>query len=730
MSLDVLLRVLKQHLLWFILLPAATGGMAWYATRNQPSVYKSSATLYTGLASGYSLLSDRQTAFIDRSATAFDNLLTTLLAKETLIQVGERLLADHLRLQRPDSLVLGAAGFSALRQAVLPDYRAQLLANGGKPARLRLVLDSLVKSPFDNPVKRLILNSDSPYSVGLLADKLKATARKSTNDVLQMDYEAADPAVAQQTLRYAIDVLNERYSTFKTSETNSVVGYYETKLKRAKQELDRAEAALRAFNVNHQVLDYNEEARTVATSREALTTSYNQELMRQRAAKAALDALNRRMGQSGGLNRASADLSVRQKKLTEAESQLANARAYGQPKAVIARLQAAVAQAADALKVSAQTYDAAVDSPESVPQQTLANDRLAKQLEYEESTARLQTYQKQMDDYAARTSAYSPLGSQLRQLERQLSVAEKEYLTLLQSVDQSRTRRQDVAVGGRLDVMDAPDFPLAPLASKRWQLVGVGAGVGLFLALLLTALRAWLDKRIHSPAQAEELIGLPITAVFPSVRKPGRFSRTSQVARRLFEQLFNAVNVEVSQVTSKPYPPLLTLFSVRPGQGKTWVADGLAGLYADADQQVAYCYPRPTAPESRPAKNGVTYFPYTVRPDFLNVTGVEYLLDHQQPFDATQYDRILLELPSLIDHQIPAYLLKNSALSLLIVDAGSAWGRAEQQLLNLYRRVTNQPVLTVLNRVGGDYVDGAGRAGRPPAANRPEGSPMPQRNEL
>ncbi|MVM34745.1 lipopolysaccharide biosynthesis protein [Spirosoma sp. HMF4905] len=727
MTIEVFLRLLKQHILWFILIPCLTAATAFWATRNEAKVYKSQATLYTGLVSRYSLLSDRNSAFQDRSASAFDNILTTLNSRETLLQIGIGLLTDHLRLRQPDSLVLGNAGFQKLHKAITPGWE-NLYYIAADSALLHITIDSLAKTPTDNPIKTLLLKSDSYYSIQHLGDNIKGSARKNTNDVLLMEYESDDPAVSQRTLHYAIEFLNKRYSTLKTSETNSVIGYYEAKLEKAKAKLAQAEADLRAFSEKHQVLDYDEEARNVASSREALKGEYNQELMRKNAAKAALDALNGRMGQQGSIREANNDLAEKQKKLTEAENKLANARAYGQPQSVITQLQANVKQASEDLKVSAQKYDAAANSNDAIPAQTMANDRLTKSLEYEESTARLELYQKRMDDYAAKTNEYGPLGSQLRQLNRNLSVAEKEYLDLIQNVDQSRTRRQDVTIGGTLEILDAPDFPLQPLPSKRFQLISIGLGVGIFIALLLTALRFWLDKRIQSPEQAEAMIGMPVTALFPTVRKPKVFTRATLASRSMFEQLLNAINIEVSQNVSKPYPPVITLFSIRSKQGKTWIANGLIQLYENADQKVAYCYPRAAANEQRELRHGVTYFPYTIRPDFMNVTGVDYLVDYNQGFDSSQFDRIILELPALINNQIPVYLLKSSALSLLIIDANSPWARAEKQLLSMYVRVTNQPILTVLNRVEGNYVDVPRKADVVQNPIAPEHSLQSQRN--
>jgi uncharacterized protein involved in exopolysaccharide biosynthesis len=705
MSLDGFLRLLKRHALLFVLLPAITASTAWYATRHEKKVYRSESTLYTGLSSGYNLLTDRQSAFMDKSAAAFDNLMTTLMSKETLLQIGVNMLADHLALQESDSLVLGWNGYQWLETELPRPMRTELGLVGNDIPTLRRTLDSLTKAPTPNPIKTMLLASDAPYSVESLTAKLKGSARKNNNDVLLMEYEANDPAVAKHTLDYAIEVLNDRNTKYKTNETSSVVDYYQGKLAGAKAKLDQAEARMKAFSANNQVLDYDEEARNVATAREALADQYNQELMRRDAAKASLEQINKRLGQQGSISTANADLTEKRRKLAAAESQLANAQAYGQPKAQITRLQAAVSQASDELKASAQRYDATTSSSDALPQATLAADKLNKQLEYDESVARLQVYERRMAEYQGKTNTYGPLGSQLRQLTLDRELAEQEYKSLLQQVNQSQTRKQDVEVGGKLQVLDPPYMPIEPQASKRKQMIIIGLGVGIFLALLLTALRLWLDKRIQSPDQAEQLVGKVVAASFPVVKNPLSGSKPARAARTMFEQLFNAINIEIAQVKDKPYPPVITLFSVLPEQGKTWIANGLLKLAGESDLRIAYLYPGKTGRERKETYPGVTYLPYAARPDFMNVTNVDYLIDPEHDFESANFDRIIIEMPPLLNHQMPVYLLKNTALSLLVVDANSAWGRAEKQLMALYERVTSQPILLILNKIGGDFID-------------------------
>ena len=191
--------------------------------------------------------------------------------------------------------------------------------------------------------------------------------------MLDLEYEGDDPAVVQQTLKLAIKELNERYTALKRGETNPVVGYYESKAKEAKRQLDNAESKLKAFNVQHNVLNFEEELKTRSVTREALVAEYNQEVMRNQAAKAAMNALNQRMTQGGSLLKISTALTDKQAELTAAESQLITARTNGQPQAVLDKYQAKINQASDELKLIAQTYFAADNGSESVPKLKLVN---------------------------------------------------------------------------------------------------------------------------------------------------------------------------------------------------------------------------------------------------------------------------------------------------------------------------------------------------------------------
>lgn len=705
MSPHVLFRLLRQHIPWFIVIPGLAAGIVFYLTRNEPRVYKSQAMLYTGLSSGYSLVPGQQT-YNDKSSVAFDNLLTTLNSTETQRQIGVSLLTAHLQLAKPDPLELATPGFDQLQQAIPVDWRLNLL-NGQTTEQLRSAIDSLSQAKEDNPVKELMAQPTSYYSAQQISKKLKST-RKNTNDMLELEYDANDPAVAQKTLEYAIDILRKRYTALKTSGTSSVVGYYDDKSQQTKQRLEQAEKKLQSFSVENNVVDFEEDAKNVAESREQTIADYNEELMRNRAAKAAMDALRQRMGQRSTQLAAGDELKKKQDELTEAQNQLVNARAYNRG-GTVATQQAKVDRIAEELKATASKFYAATNSSESVPQQALVADWSAKVTEYEESSARLKLFDNRLKETESKTAEFTPLSSKRRKLDRELSVAEKEYLASTENLNQARTQEGDATKSGAMSTLDKPSYPTSPLPSKRWLLIAASVGVGLFLTLFMVAIRFWLDQRVNSPEKAELVIGRPVAAMFPTVRKASGGSKASRAALNMFEQLCNAINIEIVQKTAKPHPPIITVFSVRSQQGKTWTINGLARLYADAGQQVAYFYPRFAAKSLMTEQNGITFIPYTVRPDFMNVLKLEHLLDEDDTFVAAHFDKVILELPSLVSTAIPVYLVDKSYVSVLVINAGSPWERTEKQLMEMYMRVATHPVLTVLNQVEGEYIDAFGQ---------------------
>lgn len=707
MNAQLLLRLLRQNILWLLLLPALTAATAFYFTRNQTRTYQSTAVLYTGLASGYSILSDDKNTRVDHNAVtnAFENLLSTVTSRQTIAEVGLRLLSRHLLLNRPDSLVLGSQGFAQLQRAIPADVRRSLTVDRNQQAVYQRV-DELAQAAGTNPVKTLLNNPASWYGPAKIKKGLKAV-RKKDSDMLELTYESEDAAITHATLTELIEVFSNRYAGLKSSETNPVVSYYNDANRKAARKLQQAEMRIKAFEGDNKIINYEEESRAIAIEKEAILNQYNEELMKSRAAKASMETLGKRLEDRMTVLKTNEELIAKRTELTNVTNQLAQAQVRGRSRENIEQLSAKAARLSDELKTAAQKYYKTGNSVESLPQTRLLDEWLNKLVQYDESAARLNVYQDRLNEFNQMAARFAPLGTTLSQLKRDVSVAEKDYLTNLTALNQAQTRQKNAEMTGPLRLLDAPEFPQQPLPSKRGLLIGAALSVGFVLALILLLIRYLADGRLYSPSRFTTVTGLPVVASFPTVsrRMPGRGTRSHSMTQYMLEQLRSTAAIEMTPVPSyRPYE-LISVWSTRPKQGKTWLTTQLAERYGMAGKRVAYLHPHSidnrlvlSLPEE------VTTIAYSIRNDFAYAKRVDEIID-ERPFNAEDYDIILLELPDLGETPIATHLVAQSNLLLLVTSAKITWRPHDQNLYQLYRKATTAPILPVLNHVSPGLID-------------------------
>ncbi|SOD93138.1 GumC family protein [Spirosoma fluviale] len=698
MNSQIVSRLLRQNVIWLLLMPVVAACTAYYFTQNQPRVYESTATLYTGLTSGYSILSNESNARVDHEAVdnAFENLLSTISSRETMAQVSIRLLSRHLMLEAPDTMIMDRRNFNELRKAVPEALRASLVASRNEHIVYQR-LDSMAHTTSDNPIKKLLNNPASDYATAKIAKQLRAI-RKKDSDMLELSFQADDAGLTYATLTELINVFSYRYAGFKTSETSPVVSYYNNRNQEAIQRLQQAEQRLKAFEANNQIINYDEESRSIALNKDILQSQYNEELMKLKAAKASMDALGKRLDDRMSALTVNDELLTKRQELTTATSQLSQARMAGRPKETIEQLSGKVNRLTDDLRVTAQKYYKAGNSTESLPQMHLLDEWLNRLIQYEESKARLTTYEKRLIDFKDMAAKFTPLGSTLTQIKRDVSVAEKDYMSSMAALNQAKTRQKNAEMTGPLKLLDAPQFPLHPLPSKRWMILGAAFGVGLVLALLLLLVRYLVDGRIYDAGRFEEVTKLPVAASFPRVPAQTRSKKTRVMLQYMLDNLRSRVEVDMYPTSDYRSYVLISIWSPRPKQGKTWLASQLAEQYSVAGKRVALLSPYAFS-EMTNLPPDVTAISYEVRSNFAYAKTVDQVVGDLAPFDSQQYDIILLELPDLSITPIATHLVAQSNLLLMAVSARITWNSTDQNLYQLYRKATKSPILSILNHV-------------------------------
>ncbi|MEI6433748.1 MAG: LysM peptidoglycan-binding domain-containing protein [Bacteroidota bacterium] len=187
-----LLRLIRKHIVLLVLAPVLLAMLVAYLTRKPVYSYSSETTLYTGIATGGGVEMDKSLSFFATN-TAFDNLINVIKSRQTQMEVGIRLLAQHLMLDNYDPRYLSKASFLRLRQITPPDIFRLVVKHVDKnerPAEVHQIKATPAKEPETRTVQKsfhTVKPQETLYRIakhyGLSLEELKAMNDMSGNEI-------------------------------------------------------------------------------------------------------------------------------------------------------------------------------------------------------------------------------------------------------------------------------------------------------------------------------------------------------------------------------------------------------------------------------------------------------------------------------------------------------------------------------------------------------------------
>lgn len=710
MTLIGFFRIIYRHLKWLTIFPLMLAGVVIYFTRSLPREYQTSATVYTGLASGYSI-TDEGDEKIDyfKVNNAFDNLITTVKSRETIEEVAIKLLAQHLLLKAPDPNVLDEKGFNDLHKTLSDSEIAKLIVPGSYDKtvrRLYAVKDSSTK----NAVQYLLTDPHSPYSSTVILGNL-TVARKSTSDMLELGYKANDAGVCVNTLRLIIDAFSSRYKNIKGSETMNVVKYFEEQLKQAFGSLQNSENRLRDFGVRNKIINYYEQAKFVAESKEDLSTDYYKEKMKFEAAQGALRRIEGNMSKYSDVIASNDEMMKIRQELSSVNFKITNAQIYKYDAETIATLQDEAEKIKQKLSEKARDYYEFNNSVEWVPQNALLNEWLTKVVELEESKGRLQVYEQRLKQYDGIYQEFAPLGSNINRLEREVGVQEKQYLSVLHGLNLAKLRQQSLEMSNQLKVVDSPFYPLQPLPSKRGLLIMISFVAGFFLLLTYYVAMAMMDRTIKSPDRVEKVIGLPLLSALPElVEVDEKGVKMDEVQAGLMQQIINSIFIDLKKSDPLARSYTIVVFSTKSDEGKSFFAENLVNRLSRIRNKVLFLYPEVSGTNGKYLEEGnpklITHS-YAVHEGIIDYQDIHDFIRNSEiaasAMNEVSYN--VIEIPRLNKYPLPANLVEQANYGVLVVHAGKSWTPADQFLLKNYLKLAAGKLGVLLNHVQPDMLE-------------------------
>jgi succinoglycan biosynthesis transport protein ExoP len=205
---------------------------------------------------------------------------------------------------------------------------------------------------------------------------------------------------------------------------------------------------------------------------------------------------------------------------------------------------------------------------------------------------------------AAARAKERALGNELARLQDRFgeaSDAEVKLQILQRESDANRTvyeaylsRLKETTEQGKLQEPDSylissampPDRPSYP---KRLPLLFLGTIFGGVAGVVLALLRELFEQRLHSIEEVEQMTGLRVLALVPSIRWPRLFKPESYVLKRpssLFNEALRTARAAITLSQGGGGGKVILVTSSIPGEGKTTFCLSLARLLATEHQKV------------------------------------------------------------------------------------------------------------------------------------------------
>lgn len=684
MNLVGFVRILMSHILVLFLVPVIMASIIFFLTRNEEKKYVSNTVLYTGIASGYSIESQSNSR-VDFFAVnnAFDNFINIIKSRKNLTEVALYLFAQNMMLKQPNPEYISTKHYNELQNSV-PDSLKALINNKSIELTVRK-LDQYLKSNNTNYLYKLINKEEKHYSIKTLS---KVDVKRYQNsDLLEISFQSNDPGICKQTLILLVKSVINNYTEIKQNQTADVVRYFEEQLAISEKRLKKAENDLLHFNQKNNIINYYEQTKYIASQKEDLDLEHQKEQMTLHAAEVVIKTLEKKLNSNQQIKLYSSNIMKKRKELSKISSKIAllevasvNDSINKPSKKEIENLKVKARLLRDDLTTAVNSLYLSENTTEGVPSEKILEDWLKNVIKYEESKARIVILNNRREEFKKVYVQFAPLGATIKRIEREINVAEREYLSLLHSLALAKLKQQNIELSSSIKMVDKPFFPLEPLASKRKFLIAIGGIAGFVIVVFIIIALEYLDVNIKTPRNAKRLTGLDVVGVYPRILKKYKKQGVDFdfVINRTTELLIQ--NLKQKQINSKSKPFKILFFSTRKWDGKTMLANRMAELLRELNYKVLFLTHDSKANEKFYKKEDSDAF--SVEKSLINISSIEDMIMFPEFCNVDSYDFVFVVIPAINKNPYPIELLAKIDATYMICRANRPWGLSDAAALD------------------------------------------------
>ncbi|MDY6901395.1 MAG: polysaccharide biosynthesis tyrosine autokinase [Cyanobacteriota bacterium] len=492
-------------------------------------------------------------------------------------------------------------------------------------------------------------------------------------DVLQLSYKSTDPQEAANVVNSLMGDYMENNVESNTAEVRAAREFLQKELPQVEARVIQAEAALRQFKEQNNVVALEEEAKFGVESLKDLSENITQAQANLVEAMTRSEALQNQLKlqpqQAVALSSLSQSPAVQQVltefQKTQNELAVARTKLTDQHPTVIN-----LSKKLEALKNQLQgRVGQIVGNGVSVREpdlqigelkQSLTAELVKSEVERLAATNRVGLLRQAFVSNQARLSVLPKLEQQQRQLQRRLEVAQSTYQQLLKQLQEAQVvEKQNVGNARVIASALVPNKPISPKVALNLALGGfLGILLGVGTALILEA----MDKSLKTLDEAKKLLGYPLLGTIPIADNKDKEGQELPVLNNPYSPAstaFEILQTNLGFTMSDKALKVIVVSSSIPSEGKSFVSANLAVAMAQLGRRVLLI----DADMRRPRQQNIW--------DLPNMIGLSNVLVGQAALQSSAAE-VLVTLDVLTAGKIPPNpltLLESQSMANLVKDA-------------------------------------------------------------
>ena len=653
-----------------------------YFTQFLPNKYTVVASVFTGIASNKGLDENERNDYLELANT-FDNVINYTKSKGSLEKISLKLLAQSLMYGSvvTDSKYITAKNYISLLK-VVPDQVLELVDKSSLDNTLRN-FNEYRELGVGNFFYQIYNSTNSHYSY----DALRSINihRVHVSDLIDLSYTSDDPGMASNTVSLITDELIKSHHTFRYKSSDEVVAYYEKQLDIYKSQLNEIEDELMNYNIQYKIINYTEQTKELSVMMAEFEVRYEQALIEYTRSRDLIEVLEAQLIVRNQMYTTNEEFLEALNQISTISGRISEMEMFNTTDTLTnlseeVQLQDKLAAAEMNIKSISKRMGQTQYSKEGVVLENIVEQWLDATIGLVKAKADLVVLASRREYYQGQQAYYSPVGTQLSRMEREIAEIEQAYLTTLHHLGFARQNNNSIKLeSSSPEIVTPATFPVSSNGQKRHVFVLVAFLSTLIFIICFEVLLEVIDRTLRDPLRANRLTSLKVIGAFlgpKQFRHRGYVRDHNRILTRIICNKLNHFLYSKKTV-------YINLVSIETNEGKSFVIQYMKeewekqGLVVDV------------------LKYGDDYLCDT---KYLRAQSLDFFV--HKPADV-----VFIEYPPCYQQSIPSVFLRDASVNIMVVNASRGWKISDAEYLNGLYKDMDKDIFLILNNTNRDYVE-------------------------